>query len=80
MAEQNISNNEVDIRKNKIEELKKMKEIPYKEKFERTCTIAEARESVGKYVKIAGRKFLKELWANLDLFKFAIFLQKYRFQ
>lgn len=30
---------EFDVRKNKIEELKKMGEIPYKEKFERTCTI-----------------------------------------
>ena len=41
--EENLSN-EIDIRRQKIEDLKKMGEIPYKEKFERTCTIKEARE------------------------------------
>lgn len=46
---------EVDIRRAKIEELKKSGEIPYKEKYERTCTIAEAREKLGEKVKIAGR-------------------------
>ena len=38
--------NEVDIRRQKIEELRKMGEIPYKEKFDRTCTIQEAREKL----------------------------------
>lgn len=52
--EANLSN-EVDIRKQKIEELKKMGEIPFKEKYERTCTISEAREKIGEHVKIAGR-------------------------
>ncbi len=52
--EENLSN-EIDIRRAKIEELKKMGEIPFKEKFERTCTIAEAREKLGEKVKIAGR-------------------------
>lgn len=52
--EANLSN-EVDIRKQKIEELKKMGEIPFKEKYERTCTIKEAREKIGEHVKIAGR-------------------------
>ena len=52
--EENLSN-EVDIRRQKIEELKKMGEIPYKEKYERTHTITEAREALGKKVKIAGR-------------------------
>ena len=36
--------NEVDIRRKKIEDLREMGEIPYKDKFERTCTIAEAKE------------------------------------
>ena len=52
--EENLSN-EIDIRRAKIDELKKMGEIPYKEKFERSCTIAEAREKLGEKVKIAGR-------------------------
>lgn len=52
--EENLSN-EIDIRRQKIEELKKMGEIPYKEKFERTCTIKQAREKLGERVKIAGR-------------------------
>lgn len=52
--EENLSN-EVDIRRQKIEELKKMGEIPFKEKYERTCTIHEARGKLGERVKIAGR-------------------------
>lgn len=47
--------NEVEIRRQKILELKKMGEIPYKEKFERSHTIKEAREKIGEHVKIAGR-------------------------
>ena len=60
MAEQMLSN-EVDIRKKKIEELREMGEIPYKDKFERTCTIAEAREKVGEKVKVAGRIIFKRV-------------------
>lgn len=52
--EENLSS-EIDIRRQKIEELKKIGEIPYKEKYDRTCTISEAREKLGEYVKIAGR-------------------------
>ncbi len=55
MAETQILSNEVDIRKKKIEDLKEMGEIPFKERFERTCTIHESREKVGERVKIAGR-------------------------
>ena len=47
--------NEVDIRRQKIDELRKSGEIPYKEKFDRTCTIQEAREKLGERVAIAGR-------------------------
>ncbi len=50
-----ILSNEIDIRRQKIEEIKKMGEIPYKDKFERTCTIKEARTKLGEHVKIAGR-------------------------
>lgn len=60
MAEQMLSN-EVDIRRKKIEELREMGEIPYKDKFERTCTIAEAREKVGERVKVAGRITFKRV-------------------
>lgn len=52
--EENLSS-EIDIRRQKIEELKKIGEIPYKEKYDRTCTISEAREKLGEHVKIAGR-------------------------
>jgi lysyl-tRNA synthetase class 2 len=47
--------NEVDIRRQKIQDLKQIGEIPYKDKYERTCTISEAREKLGQKVKIAGR-------------------------
>ncbi len=60
MAEQVLSN-EVDIRKKKINDLLEMGEIPYKDKFVRTCTIAEAREKVGEHVKVAGRIIFKRV-------------------
>ncbi len=53
--------NEVDIRRKKIEDLIEMGEIPFKDKFDRTCTIAEAREKVGKRVKVAGRIIFKRV-------------------
>lgn len=56
-----ILSNEIDVRKHKIEELKAMGEIPYKEKFERTCTIHEAREKIGEKVKIAGRIIFRRI-------------------
>lgn len=61
MAETQILSNEVDIRRKKIEDLKAMGEIPYKEKFERTCTISEAREKIGQRVKVAGRIVFKRI-------------------
>ncbi len=60
MAEQ-ILTNEVDVRRAKIDSLKEMGEIPYKAKFDRTCTIEEAREKVGERVKIAGRVIFKRV-------------------
>ena len=53
--------NEVDIRKKKIEDLKALGEIPYKDKFERTCTIEEARNKIGEKVNIAGRIIFKRV-------------------
>lgn len=58
--EENLSS-EIDIRRQKIEELKKSGEIPYKEKYERTCTISEAREKLGGHVKIAGRIIFRRI-------------------
>ncbi len=58
--EQNLSN-EVDIRRKKISKLWEMGEIPYKAKFERTCTIKQAREKIGERVKIAGRIIFKRV-------------------
>lgn len=60
MAEQVLSN-EVDVRRAKIEALRQSGEIPYKAKFDRTCTIAEAREKEGQHVKIAGRVIFKRV-------------------
>ena len=58
---QNLSN-EFDIRKEKINILEKNGEIVYKEKFERTNTIEEARTlGDGAKVKIAGRIVFKRV-------------------
>ena len=57
---QNLSS-EVDVRRAKIENLRAMGEIPYKAKFERTCTIAEAREKIGQRVKVAGPVVFKRV-------------------
>lgn len=61
MTEIQTLSTEVDIRKKKIDDLIAMGEIPYKDKFERTCTIAQAREKVGEHVKIAGRIIFKRV-------------------
>ena len=56
---QNLSS-EIDVRRNKIEQLKTSGEIPYKEKFERTHTIEEARKlPLGSKVRICGRMTFK---------------------
>ena len=51
---QNLSN-EVDVRRAKIEQLQAQGEIVYKDKYDCTCTIAEARKKVGERVRVAGR-------------------------
>lgn len=60
MAETNLSN-EVDIRREKIKQLKSKGEIVYKAKFDRTCTIKEAREKIGEKVKVAGRMVFRRI-------------------
>lgn len=61
MAEINNLSNEIDVRKNKILSLKESGEIVYKAKFDRTCTIAQAREKLGEKVKIAGRMVFRRV-------------------
>lgn len=61
MEEVKTLSNEVDIRKKKIEDLKAMGEIPYKSKYDCTCTIAEAREKVGEKVRVAGRMVFRRV-------------------
>jgi len=61
MEEVKTLSNEVDIRKKKIEDLKAMGEIPYKSKYDCTCTIAEAREKVGEKVRVAGRMVFRRI-------------------
>lgn len=61
MAESQMLSSEVDIRRKKIEDLKAMGEIPYKDKYDRTCTISEAREKLGERVRIAGRIIFKRV-------------------
>ena len=73
--EQNLSN-EVDIRKEKISKLWEMGEIPYKAKFERTCTIKEAREKVGQRVKIAGRIIFKRVMGKFGFIQIRDFEAK----
>lgn len=53
---------EIDIRKEKIATLKKFGEIVYKEKFDRTHTIAQARELAdGEKVKVCGRMVFRRV-------------------
>ncbi len=66
---QNLSS-EIDVRRNKIEQLKAAGEIPYKEKFERTHTIAEARElAMGTKVRIAGRIIFRRIMGKFGFMK-----------
>ena len=56
MEQQAINlSSELDVRRAKIEELKRMGEIVYKDKFDCSCKISQAREKIGQRVKIAGR-------------------------
>jgi len=61
MEEIQTLSNEVDVRRNKIEKLIEMGEIPYKDKFDCSCTIKEAREKIGERVKVAGRMVFRRI-------------------
>ncbi len=61
MAETNNLSNEIDVRRNKILSLKQSGEVVYKAKFDRTATIAQAREMLGKKVAIAGRMIFRRV-------------------
>lgn len=62
--------NEIDIRRQKIEDLIKMGEIPYKEKFDRTHRIHEARElPENTFVKLAGRIIFRRIMGKFGFMK-----------
>ena len=59
--EQQLSN-EIDVRRNKIETLKKEGVIVYKDKFERTHKIVDARKlNDGEKVKVCGRMVFRRV-------------------
>ena len=68
---QNLSS-EIDVRRNKIEQLRQMGEIPYKEKFDRTHTIEEARKlPLGSKVRICGRMTFRRVMGKFGFMKIA---------
>ncbi len=69
MAEIINASSEIEVRKNKIKARKESGEIVYKAKFERTATIAEAREKVGEKVKIAGRMIFRRVMGKFGFMK-----------
>ena len=65
-TEQELSH-EIDIRKNKIETLKKEGKIPYAEKFDRTHTIEDARTlPEGSKVSVCGRMTFRRIMGKLS--------------
>ena len=67
--EQELSS-EIDVRTAKIRQLKENGEIPYKEKFDRTHTIEEARTlSEGSKVRIAGRMIFRRVMGKFGFCK-----------
>ncbi len=61
MADVTNLSSEIDVRRNKIQELQKSGEIVYKAKFERTATIEQARTMLGQRVKVAGRMIFRRV-------------------
>ena len=62
MEQTQTLSSEIDVRRNKIEQLIEAGEIPYKEKFERTHTIEEARKlPVGSKVRLCGRIIFRRI-------------------
>ena len=69
--EQNLSS-EIDIRKDKIEKLKEMGEIPYFSKFNRTHKIAElSADMVGQAVCVCGRIVFRRIMGKLSFMQIA---------
>jgi len=65
---QNLSS-EIDIRKEKVKKLKEQGVIPYIEKFDRTCTLKEAKGMEdGKVVSVCGRITSRRLMGKFGFF------------
>jgi len=68
MAEQNLSS-EIDIRKAKVAKLKEDGKIPYVQKYDRTCTLKQARELAdGTHVRVCGRITFRRIMGKLSFF------------
>ncbi|MBR4003701.1 MAG: lysine--tRNA ligase [Clostridia bacterium] len=65
---QNLSS-EIDIRKEKVKKLKEQGVIPYVEKFDRTCTLKEAKTMEdGQKVSVCGRITFRRIMGKLSFF------------
>ncbi len=65
---QNLSS-EIDIRREKIKKLKEQGVIPYKEKFDRTCTLKQAKSmDDGSKVSVCGRITFRRIMGKLSFF------------
>lgn len=71
MEENNVQNlsSEIDIRKEKVQKLKQQGVVPYVEKFDRTCTLKQAKTMEdGNQVKVAGRITFRRIMGKLSFF------------
>ena len=71
MEENNTQNlsSEIDIRKEKVSKLKQQGVIPYVEKFDRTCTLKQAKKlEDGNQVRVAGRITFRRIMGKLSFF------------
>lgn len=65
---QNLSS-EIEVRKAKVKKLKEQGTIPYVEKFDRTCTLKEAKETAdGENVSVCGRITFRRIMGKLSFF------------
>lgn len=63
---ENIELKEFEVRRNKLDEMNKTGDIPYKSKFERTHTLLEARNlEMGTHVALCGRLVSKRVMGKL---------------
>ena len=69
MAEELNLSSEIEVRKAKVRKLKEEGKIPYVEKFDRTCTLKQARElEDGKHVRVCGRITFRRIMGKLSFF------------